>query len=174
MPGLDVDGLRFEFPSAMAASKYDEWLHYLKHWNAGGGKKAMDVVATRIQAAPAVVWLIEAKDFRIHTQDPEPSNLYGLAQTVADKARDTLAGLRDAAENASDAEERAQALRACLAKSNRVVLHLEPRTGQHSILFPSNFTASVLQKLRQLVKSIDPNPLVVSIAKPGHVPWKVS
>ena len=173
MTVLNVDGLRFEFPFSMAASKYDGWEHYLKHWNAGGGQKAMDVVATRIQAAPAVVWLIEAKDFRIHTQDPEPSNLYGLAQTVADKAADTLAGLKDAAARASDADERAQASRACSAKSCRVVLHLEPYIGPPSILRP-NFTASVLQKLRQLVRDIDPNPLVVSIAKPGPVPWTVS
>jgi hypothetical protein len=56
------------------------------------------------------------------------------------------------------------------------VLHLEPYAGDTSTLFPSGFAASVLQKLKQLVKNTDPNPLVLNIANTpaAGVPWIVS
>lgn len=62
------------------------------------------------------------------------------------------------------------------APTKRVVLHLEPHLGPHTALFPGGFEASVLQKLRQLVKTIDPNPLVLNIATTAKaaVPWTVA
>jgi hypothetical protein len=181
MPTLLVDGLRFDFQSCMAAEKYDESQHYLKVWqNFDGGKKAVDVVAMRIQAAPVTVWLIEAKDFRVMRG---PSNIYGLAQDVAKKVNDSLLGLGDAAKRAKIPAEKEHAKRAIAAEQRRIVLHLEPHVGPHSALFPREFGAGVLQKLKQLVRSVDPNPLIASIAKPAldrprdvrrDVPWAVS
>ena len=54
--------------------------------------------------------------------------------------------------------------------------HLEPHVGAHSALFPSGFAASVLQRLKQLVRTIDPNPLVLNIADTAlvGVPWAVT
>ncbi|MFZ1403942.1 MAG: hypothetical protein WAW03_12695 [Anaerolineae bacterium] len=48
--------------------------------------------------------------------------------------------------------------------------------GPHSVLFPAGFSASVLQQLKQLVNTIDPNPLVLNIANTpaAGVPWSVA
>ncbi len=176
MPALLVDNLRFEFQSTHVAEKYDEWDHYKSVWNAAGGRKAVDVVAFRLQSLPPVAWLVEAKDYRTISQPPEPSNLRGLAETVASKVRDTLAGLGDAAANATIAQERDHAQRAIAAGRVRVVLHLEPHAGHHSKLFPDRFQAGVLQKLKQLLRGVDPTPLVLDLAstRRAGVPWTVS
>jgi hypothetical protein len=175
MPTLRVDTLSFHFAPSINAQKYDESNHYQMAWRLQG-KMAMDVVAMRMGGTPDPLWLIEAKDFRVITRQPEASNLSGLAQTVATKAADTLEGLSDAAANAADAAEKQYASRATSAVKTRIVLHLEPHVGQHTKLFPSSFSGGVLQKLRQLVQNVDPKPLVLNIAdtpKAG-VPWTVS
>jgi hypothetical protein len=176
MPTLHVDTFQFTFAPTVAAWRYDTWQHYIAVWNAGGGQKAVDVVAVESPADPVTTWLIEAKDFRIITHPPKPSNIAGLAQTVADKATHTLAGLADAAADAAVASEKNHATSALAAPSKRVVLHLEPHTGPHTALFPIGFAAGVLQQLRQLVKTIDPNPLVLNIAntRSAEVPWSVA
>jgi hypothetical protein len=177
MPSLPVDTLTFEFDSSIAAQNYDQWQHYTAVWNAPpGGQKAVDVVAVEGAPPPSVAWLIEAKDFRVITNPPNPSNVGGLAQLVADKAAHTLAGLEDASANAVLPGERQLAADAVASVTRRVVLHLEPHIGAHSALFPAGFAASVLQQLRRLVRSIDRNPLVLNIANtPGTgVPWTVT
>ena len=175
MATLSVDGLYFTFRPSIAARKYDGSLHYRTIWQ-HQGQTAVDIVAMKMAAAPDTVWLIEAKDFRVITREPEPSNLRGLAETVATKVVDTLSGLADAAANAVVPEEKEHAVRAMAATRTRIVLHLEPHDGQHSKLFPSNFSGGVLQKLKQLVKGIDPNPLVLNIANTPRagVPWAVA
>lgn len=176
MPTLQVNEFQFTFAPTVAAEPYDTWQHYKDVWNKVGGQKGMDVVAIENPAAPTTTWLIEAKDFRIITQPPRPSNIAGLPKTVADKVRDTVTGLADAALNAADAVEKNHATNALAAPAKRVVLHLEPHVGPHSALFPAGFSASVLQQLKQLVKAIDANPLVLNIANTpaAGVPWAVA
>lgn len=175
MSSLQVDSLLFAFESDVAAQKYDDWHHYHVVWNRDGGQKAMDVVAVQSDEGPAVTWLIEAKDFRIVTNPPKPSNVAGLPRTVASKAMDTLAGLTDAAQKAAVTEEQEHAVLALSAPVKRIVLHLEPHVGPRSALFPAGFSAIVLQQLKQLVKAVDPNPLVLNIARTpaARVPWRV-
>ena len=176
MATLQVDALQFTFAPLVAAQIYDTWQHYVAVWNRGGGQKAMDLVAIENTATPMTTWLIEAKDFRVITSPPNPSNVTGLAQTVADKAADTLAGLADAAVHAVVASEKGHAASSLAVPAKRVVLHLEPHTGNHTALFPAGFSASVYQKLKQLVRAIDPNPLVLNIANTpvAGVPWSVA
>jgi len=135
----------------------------------------MDVVAIEGLPMPVTTWLIEAKDFRVINSPPQPSNIAGLAQTVADKVTDTIFGLNDAQNAATIVSEKAHASRALVAPTKRIVLHLEPHAGAHTALFPNGFAASVLQKLRQLVTLIDSNPLVLNIANTSAagVPWSV-
>ena len=73
---------------------------------------------------------------------------------VADKVQDSIAGLDDAALNATTPIEKALAALAVSATAKRVVLHLESHVGPHSVLFPRAFRASVFQKLKQLVRAI--------------------
>ena len=172
MPTLSVDNFQFTFEPTVTAQCYDQWQHYAAIHNVQGGLRAVDVVAVE----QAVTWFIEAKDFRIITNPPRRSNLTGLPQTVADKVTDTITGLGDAALNAGNATERDHARDALAAPVRRIVLHLEPPIGQHSALFPTGFTVSVLQKLKQLIRAIDQNPLVLSIANTpvAGVPWTVA
>lgn len=178
MPTVIVEKLTFVFPDSMDAQKYDTWTHYEQVWNQSPrSQKAVDVVAVQTSADPVTTWMIEAKDFRIVTSPPKPSNLTGLPQTVAAKVRDTLAGLADAADQATVPAERALAEKARTATTKRIVLHLEPHTGPHTRLFPIGFVASVLQTLRQLpqITAIDPKPEVLSLATTPRagVPWSV-
>lgn len=176
MPTLQVESLQFTFATTVAAQRYDTWQHYASVWNAAGWQKAMDVVAIESGVGSDVVWLVEAKDFRIITHPPNPSNISGLPQQVADKTAHTIAGLADAAVNATVASEKSHATSASSAPVKRIVLHLEPHTGAHTALFPIGFAADVLQKLKQLVHAIDPSPLVLNIANTpaAGVPWTVA
>lgn len=169
MPTINVDGLVFSFQTNMSAQKYDEWKHYRDVWNREGRQKAIDVVAVN----KSTVWLIEVKDFR--KIRGEPNHIAGLAQLVAEKVRDSLGGLHDAAKNATISDEKQLAIKATKATTKRVVLHLEPHSGTFSKLFPPNLAPSVLQKLKQLVREIDVRPLVLNIqtTKSAKVPWTV-
>ena len=134
--------------------------------SARGGIKAVDVIA----AAAATTWFIEVKDYRTHTRT-KPSD---LSQEVADKVFDSLAALLPASINANDARERSVAKKLLGASRLRVVLHIEqPR--KHSRLRPRAIDpANVLQKLRSLVKGIDPHPIVADRTAMGGCDWKVS
>ena len=167
----------FAFDPSVSAGIYDQWQHYTTIWNAPpGGQKAVDVVAVDGVPPQSTAWLIEAKDFRVINNPPKPSNIAGLAQFVADKASNTLAGLADAQNHAAVAGEKQLATDAMASSGRRIVLHLEPHTGLHTALFPAGFAASVLQKLRQLVQAIDPNPLVLNLGNTPQagVPWTVT
>jgi len=53
-------------------------------------------------------------------------------------------------------------------------LHLE-QPSNPSKLFPRAIDrADVLQRLKQLVRSVDPHPQVLEIAHAGSLPWSVS
>jgi hypothetical protein len=175
MATLRVDSLSFHFQASIEATKYDESVHYLTVLQQQG-KKAVDVVAIRVGANPDPVWLIEAKDFRNIRGEPKESNTIGLPKSVLQKVDDTREGLRDSATNATDPTEREYAQRAITPQNTKIVLHLEPYQGPATKLLPRNPAAGVLQKLKQLVKHIDPDPRVLNIAntRKAGVPWTVS
>jgi len=174
VPTLQVESLVFTFASTVRAELYDKWQHYAFN-GAGNGQKAVDVVAVEVPAAPTITWLIEAKDYRIINRQPQPANLADLPETVAKKIFDTIAGLADASANAQIVSEKEHATLAMAAPVRRVVLYLEPHVGPHTALFPLGFAAGVLQKLKQLVRSVDTNPLVLNLGNTcdAAVPWSV-
>jgi hypothetical protein len=59
-----------------------------------------------------------------------------------------------------------------------VILHLEPhpQSGAHAALFPVSWAANVMLQLRSRLSDIDPNPLVLDIARTpaSQVPWSVA
>ena len=179
MPFVDVEQLVFQFDDAMNAEKYDDWAHYQEILSrAPLNYKAVDVVAIQSQDQPEVKWLIEAKDFRLAqaAHPPKPSNISGLPNYVYEKSRDTILGLQHAAANAADPKEAEFSQQSLTASSTRIVLHLEPYGGQLTTLFPRNFTASVLQRLKQIAGPIDANPLVLNMENTPRaaVPWTVN
>lgn len=173
MPVLQVDNLSFTFSPHVIAEPYDKWHYYATI--SGQQQKGVDVVAVENPAVPSTTWLIEAKDFR-PAYPPRPSRIGRLAETVAIKVEDTFLGLEDAVMNATVASEKHHASIAVAAPTKRVVLHLEPHVGHYTALYPAGFAASVLQKLKQLLRARDLNPLVLNIADTplAGVPWTVA
>jgi hypothetical protein len=146
--------LQFKFPDNVSATQYDEWSFYRNQFNnAFGSTKAVDLIVVEKQ----VTWLIEIKDYSLYPRT-KPSE---LGHEIALKIRDTLAGLVAAKINANDDTERNFANTALAKKRIRLVLHLEqPKTT--SRLHPKAIDpAHIQQKLKQLLRSVDPHPLVV-------------
>lgn len=160
--------LTFSFPPGCQASKYDNWSFYRNRFqNVAGGSKAIDILCLDSETA----WLVEVKDYRRHPR----TKVMDLADEVAVKVRDTLAGLAAAASNADDSDERQLARRALRKRCWRVVLHLEQPARRHK-LWPTPISrSSVSQKLRsRKLKAIDAHPSVADMNNmPPALPWSV-
>jgi hypothetical protein len=167
MPTITEGKLQFEFPAAWEASKFDEWSFYVNQFQSVcGGSKAVDVIAIEPNGC---LWKIEAKDYRQHRR----TKTIDLAEEIATKARDSLAAIMAAQANANDADEKRIARRAVRCPRIRIVLHLE-QPAKQSKLFPRAIDpAKVQQRLKQLLKAIDPHPLVVEIGRMQGVAWSV-
>ncbi len=168
---VTVEGLEFTFPEGWLASKYDDWSHYRSHRDQfdrmNVGVKAVDVLAVE---PGECCWLVEVKDYRLHQR----TKAIDIAAEFAQKVRDTLAGLVASQFLANDAQERDSARRALRATRLRVVLHLEQR-AKPSKLFPITIDpADVRNKLKKLLKAIDPQPRVVAMAAMRGLPWVVT
>ncbi len=85
----------------------------------------------------------------------------------------TLAAMLPAKLNASDSSESNFAAQVLRGQRLRVVLHLE-QPVTHSRLFPRAIDpADVQQKLRTLIKPIDPHPMVDQSTQMQGLPWTV-
>lgn len=146
--------LVFSFSDDATVSKYDEWSFYRNQFNAAfGGMKAVDL----LYVAKRRTWLIEIKDYRTSRR----TKTIDLGEEIALKIRDTLAGLCAAQCNANDEKEKTTAAAALKNQTLKIVLHLE-QPLKHSKLFPRAIDpAKIKQKLKQLLKSVDPHPVVV-------------
>ena len=155
MPTLQEGGLTFDFPDDESdVVRYDGSSFYRQQFQrVCGGAKAVDFIVVEQERT----WLIEVKDYR---RSPRTKTV-DISDEVAAKVRDTLAGLAACRCNSGDAEERRVANRALSTEHLGVVLHLE-QSPLGSILFPRVADpASLQQKLKQLLKPVDPNPKIV-------------
>jgi len=153
MPTFEEGRLLFEFGDE-SVSEYEKWSFYRNQFNSACcGNKAVDFICI----SGRKTWLIEVKDYRVNRRE----KAMDLADEVAIKVRDTLAGLVAAKFNANDAEERQTAGAVLGTRSLKVVLHLEqPR--RPSKLFPMIVDpGKLLMKLKQKLKAIDPHPSIV-------------
>lgn len=161
--------LTFTFAADAEASKYDEWSFYRNQFQQGcfTDNKAVDLLCELNRSA----WLIEVKDYRAHAR----TKAVDLADEVAIKVRDTLAGLVAASVGANDAVERAFARRMVRAQRMRVVCHIE-QPAKASRLRPRVIEPDKLKlKLRTLLKAIDAHPIVMDRSSTAaNVPWVVS
>lgn len=146
--------LEFDFPTddGSLATQYDDWSFYRNQFiRVTEGTKAVDFIY--IDRDHDITWLIEVKDYRHpDTESIKPSKLAGV---VAQKVRDSLAGLVAARCNANELQERELSEAALNTNKIKVVLHMEQN---HRIIDP----ADVLIKLRQQIKAIDAQPKVVN------------
>jgi hypothetical protein len=166
---LTEGALAFTFVPEAIPDHYDRWSFYRNQFKdrCAHDNKAVDLVCWFEKET----WLIEVKDYRRHAR----TKAIDLADEVATKARDTLAGLVAARCNANDAKERDLARRLLSARRIHVVLHLEQpniksRLHPRGVIEPDKLT----QKLRCKLKALDPHPIVASTQKPAPgVPWWV-
>lgn len=168
MPSITEELLTFDFPNGWQASKFENWSFYRNQFQKTcGGAKAVDILAVEYTTC---LWKIEIKDYRQHRR----TKSIDLPYEVAMKVRDTLAALVSARVNANDDNEKALAQAALLCGRIRVVLHLEQPT-KHSKLFPRAIDpAKVQQRLKQLIRAIDPHPLVLETNRMNYVAWTVT
>ena len=160
--------LQFDFPDDCQASKYDDWSFYRNQFNSVAKCcKAVDIVCVESN----VSWLIEIKDYRQHPR----TKAIDIADEVALKVRDTLAGLAAAARNANNMQEREHAKQALASQKWRVVLHLEQSPTSRRLWKNSIDPAALLSKLRtKILKAIDAHPLICNRNKPHpQIPWTV-
>lgn len=161
--------LTFTFAVAAEADKYDDWSFYRNQFQQGCSvdNKAVDLLCEFDRNA----WLIEVKDYRLHAR----TKAVDLADEVAIKVRDTLAGLVAASVGANDPHERAFARRMVRAQRMRVVCHIE-QPAKSSRLRPRVIEPDKLRlKLRTLLKAIDAHPTVIDKnRKDASLPWQVT
>jgi hypothetical protein len=167
MPEITEGKLTFEFPKNWLAMTFDQWSFYLNQFQSVcEGAKAIDVLAVEPQVC---VWSIEVKDYRQYRR----TKTIDLADEVAVKVRDSLAGIVAARMNANDGDEKRLAQAALDCPRLRLVLHLE-QPAKHSKLFPRAIDpAKIKQRLQQLIRAIDPHPLVLEMNRMTGVAWTV-
>lgn len=164
----DVDGMRLTMPAGWWIWEYDKSdFHQMQFQNFAGGVKAMDAIALD---PTQTLWLIELKDYR-RNRRRKPSSVFA---EVADKARDTLAGLAVAHVSAKVLRERSLAQQALGYKQIRVALQLAQSAQPHR-LFPQVVeSADADIQLRRAVKQVDAKPVcaVGSLGQHNSVlPW---
>ncbi len=158
--------LAFDFPDTWLATKYDQWAYYRRQFQSlCGGTKAVDILAVRPNF---YFYVIEIKDYRIELRQKEME----LAQEVAEKVRDTLAALFAARFVANNDDEREFADRSVKATRIVVILHLE-QPARPTRLHPIEDTTKLEQKLRQLLRAIDPHPRIARSADGNRFGWNV-
>lgn len=170
MTNITEGDLTFSFPDCCQASKYDDWSFYRKQFQAVAGEsKTVDILCVVKGDAS---WLIETKDYRQHTRKKR----IDIADELARKVRDTLAGLAAAAKAANEADQRELARKALASGRWRVMLHLEqPATVSRLRPRPID-PATLLIRLRsKKLKAVDAHPIICDRSTvPSYIPWKVS
>lgn len=164
MDALDIDGLQFAFPKGWKASKYDEWGFYRNHFlRQQDGLRAVDLVAV---SSDKTAYLVEVKDYRYPNAE-KPSD---LPKVMAEKVLHTMAAMLPARLNASEPNESEMA-RLFLESTNlKLVLHVEQPVRR----LPVVDLADVQQKLKRLLRAVDPHVKVVSSQKMRQLPWQVT
>lgn len=164
MPALDIDGLMFTFPDHWEASKYDEWSFYRNQFSkVRTGIKAVDVIAIDPNK---VGFMIEVKDYR-HPDTEKPSQ---LPAAIADKVLHTLSAMLPAKMHATHPDEKRIAANLLKCDDLRVIAHIELPPRHRGVVDP----ADLRQKLRELLRAIDPHVKVVSTANMQGLAWTVA
>jgi hypothetical protein len=164
MPVLNIDGLKFDFPDTWQASKYDDWSFYRHQFvRQNDGIQGVDALAL---STSNEAFLIEVKDYR-HPETEKPSE---LPAAVAGKVLNTLAAMLPARLLANDPTERQLAAAILNCSALKVVLHLENPQHHRRVVDP----ADIRQKLRRLLRAVDPHLKVVSMDNMQTVAWTVT
>jgi len=168
MTVITEGSLTFTFNVGCIASKYDDWSFYRNQFQqVCGREKAVDIICVENNN----IWLIEVKDYR----RPNTKKVVNLHKALAQKVRDTLAGLVAAQCNANDHAEKQFAQDSLRTSRIHLVFHIE-QPAKVSRLFPRAVDpADLKQKLKGQLKAIDAHPKIVNQHSPmAHMPWTVA
>ncbi|MDO9783701.1 hypothetical protein Q7511_09730 [Glaesserella parasuis] len=159
--------LTFIFNEFILVEKYDDLSFDRNQFNAfANGTKAVDIIVVDENDN----WMIEVKDYRQYQR----TKTIPLADEIAIKVRDTLAGIVAMKLNANNQSEQQFAKQFLKKNKIKIVLHLEQKRS-NSRLFPQPIDpAKLKQKLKMLLKAVDAHPFVVnkdSLHSTMH--WKV-
>ena len=150
---LEEGRLKFQFEEASVPWKYDDSSFYRHQFQSfAGGAKGVDFLCH----TKDTLWLIEVKDYRAH----ERQKSQDLSEEVAEKVRDTLAGLAALRVNGNEPDERKRAA-AALKKPK-----LYPDIKLHR---------DFQEYLKAVVRAVDTHPKVVCMAEGlQYGPWTVT
>ena len=149
--------LIFNFTNVDFAEKYDDWSYYRNRFtSAAGSSSAVDFV---VSINSDELWLIEVKDFRKHKREKR----IDLADEIAKKVRDSMAGIFGARFNSTIESEVRIAKLASRCRYLRVAFHLE-QPAKPSRLFPISVDVTNLQmKLASKLRFADCHPIIVNM-----------
>ncbi|NLG14461.1 MAG: hypothetical protein GX561_09720 [Lentisphaerae bacterium] len=177
--------LHFHFEDNWKVVKYDETPYYKtqlknqrsckinkKDKSVISGLKGVDLVA--LQPQDNTLYLIECKDYRLHSRK---KNLHPVEEFYQ-KTMDTLAGLLPSALCGTSGDPNTRMLKALVrsAEHIRLVFHFEQAETTNKLMPRAYDIADLQQKLRGLLKAIDPYVLVVDIdtlRRTAKVDWTV-
>lgn len=167
--------LTFHFPDEASVARFDRWPFVEQYKRENQGTKDVDLIALR--ADDELCWLIEATDYRIFANQraiDKAARPSALIDEFEKKIRDSLTLLEAATLNAPPAEQ--FFAQAALARGKkRAVLHLEPHIEKPSLYPAVEHLADIKAKLKQKLRDIDRDPIVMSMARPNrHVFWSVT
>ena len=164
--------MRLRFEAGDLAAKYDTWVFYREEFrHVAGGSRGVDGVCV----SGGECWLIEIKALARQVGEDSNLKLTDTIRRAATQVRDTLAGLAAARVAAKDVEGDV-ARAAFRARNWRVAMHLE-QSDRTSRMHPTPYDpADATQKLRQLVRAVDTEAVVVDTSgakNPSNavVPW---
>lgn len=160
--------LTFVFADGTQTCKYDDTVFYRKQFQSfGEGCKGVDLLCREART----VWLIEVKDYRHH----ERVKSIDLCLEVAQKVRDTLAGLAVMKVNSRLDEEKRMARQMLNAERFRVVLQHEVKEFPSRLMSRRKYQANMQDKLSGLVRAVDAHPKVWTKKEiSGWAPWQVT
>ncbi len=175
MPMFTERRLAFHFPDETSVEKFDGWPFVKQYQRQNQSTKAIDLIALRPDDENC--WLIEATDYRIFAHQgaiDKAARPNALIDEFDKKIRDSLTLLQAAAIDAPPAEQSfAQATLARIKK--RAVLHLEPHIERPGLYPAVEHLADIKAKLKQKLRDIDRNIIVMSMAHPSkYVFWSVT
>ena len=184
MKNIAVDSRSFEFDDDWLVMKYDSTPYYNhqfkgKRKNAQGLKKemkAVDLIA--LNPADGALYLIESKDYRLHSQQkvahPADEFIHKVLDTLTGILPTVLCGMRDVSGRHADPQEEILHRQLHEAQKMRLVFQFE-QPQKHSKLFPHAYDPADVQSIiRRELGMLDPHALVIDANTQYKVPWTIN
>lgn len=167
--------LTFHFPEEASVEKFDGWQFVKNFQNQHQGTKAVDLIALHPEHESC--WLIEATDYRIFANQRAIDKVNKpsvLVDEFEKKIKDSLV-LLDAAKVSAPQAQQLFAQDVLAKAQKRAVFHIEPHIKTPNLCPAPEHLADIKSALKQRLRDIDRNPIVMSMARPSkQVFWLVT